>query len=42
MSEFDRSLAIVIGINDYQNGIDPLQTAVPNAIAIASYTKTLL
>ena len=35
MSEFDRSLAIVIGINDYQNGIDKLQTAVPNAIAIA-------
>ncbi|MEM9273881.1 MAG: caspase family protein, partial [Cyanobacteria bacterium P01_F01_bin.143] len=35
MSEFDRSLAIVIGINDYQNGIDKLQTAVPDASAIA-------
>ena len=33
MSEFDRSLAVVIGINEYQNGIDALQTAVPDAIA---------
>ena len=35
MSEFNRSLAVVIGINDYQNGIDKLQTAVPDAMAIA-------
>ncbi|MDJ0596764.1 MAG: caspase family protein [Pleurocapsa sp. MO_226.B13] len=33
--EFDRSLAVVIGINDYQNGIDTLQTAIPDAFAIA-------
>ena len=35
MSDFGRDLAVVIGINDYQNGIDPLQTAVPDAVAIA-------
>lgn len=35
MIGFDRSLAVVIGINDYRNGIDPLHTAVPDAIAIA-------
>ncbi|ELS00528.1 Caspase domain-containing protein [Xenococcus sp. PCC 7305] len=35
MSEFERSLAVVIGINKYQNGIARLQTAVPDAIAIA-------
>ena len=33
--EFDRSFAVVIGINDYQNGIDTLQTAIPDAFAIA-------
>lgn len=33
--EFERNLAVVIGINDYKNGIDALQTAVPDAIAIA-------
>ena len=31
MSEFPRSLAVVIGINNYQNGIDTLQTAVADA-----------
>lgn len=36
MSEFARSLAVVIGINKYQNGIAQLKTAVPDAIAIAS------
>jgi uncharacterized caspase-like protein len=36
MSEFERSLAIVIGINDYQNGIARLKTAVPDAGAIAT------
>ena len=35
MSEFTRSLAVVIGINDYGNGIDPLKTAVNDAEAIA-------
>ena len=39
MSEFDRNLAIVIGINDYQNGIDKLNTAVPDAVAIAFTTN---
>ena len=36
MTEFSRSLAVVIGINEYQNGITRLKTAVPDAIAIAS------
>ncbi|MCU0549452.1 MAG: caspase family protein [Leptolyngbya sp. Prado105] len=31
MAEFSRNLAIVIGINDYRNGIAPLQTAVNDA-----------
>jgi WD40 repeat protein/energy-coupling factor transporter ATP-binding protein EcfA2 len=31
MSEFERSIAIVIGINKYQNGISPLQTAAEDA-----------
>ncbi|MGK7894353.1 MAG: caspase family protein, partial [Xenococcus sp. (in: cyanobacteria)] len=35
MNEFKRNLAVVIGINDYQNGIAPLQTAVRDATAIA-------
>lgn len=39
MSEFDYSLAVVIGINDYQNDIDPLRTAVPDAIAIAEILR---
>ena len=34
MAEFKRSLAIVIGINEYHNGIARLKTAVPDAIAI--------
>ena len=36
MGKFKRSLAVVIGINDYQNGIPRLKTAVPDAVAIAS------
>jgi WD40 repeat protein len=36
MSEFDRSLAVVIGINEYQHGIARLKTAVPDAVAIAT------
>jgi len=35
MAEFARSLAIVIGINQYGNGISMLQTAVNDAKAIA-------
>ncbi len=40
MNEFERSLAVVIGINDYQNGIAPLQTAVPDVIAIAEILQS--
>lgn len=35
MSDFDRSQAIIIGINQYQNGISKLQTAVSDALALA-------
>ena len=35
MSEFSRDLAVVIGINDYQNGIPALQTAQPDADRMA-------
>ena len=35
MKEFQRSLAIVIGINQYQNGIHPLRTAKPDAVKFA-------
>lgn len=41
MNEFSRSLAVVIGINDYQNGISPLQTAVPDGIAIATILQDI-
>ena len=34
MSVFDRNIAIVIGINQYQNGIHPLKTAVPDALPL--------
>ena len=37
MTEFERSLAIVIGINEYNHGIAHLQTAVPDAVAIAKF-----
>ncbi|MEM9088155.1 MAG: caspase family protein [Cyanobacteria bacterium P01_F01_bin.53] len=33
--DFDRSLAVVIGINQYENGIAPLRTAVADAEATA-------
>ncbi len=36
MTEFARSLAVVIGINEYHHGIAQLTTAVPDAIAIAT------
>ena len=39
-SPFDRNIAIVIGINNYQNGINSLKTAVPDAEAIADLLKT--
>lgn len=39
MNGFDRNLAVVIGINDYRNGIAPLHTAVADAIAIAKILK---
>ena len=35
MGEFARSLAIVIGINKYKNGISQFKTAVADAVAIA-------
>ncbi|MFB2834334.1 caspase family protein [Floridanema evergladense] len=34
-TNFDRNIAVVIGINNYQNGIHPLKTAVNDARAIA-------
>jgi len=34
-TNFDRNIAVVIGINDYKNGINPLRTAVNDARAIA-------
>jgi hypothetical protein len=39
MTEFARSLAVVIGINEYQNGIARLKTAVTDAVAIATILK---
>ena len=33
--KFKRNLAVVIGINQYTNGINPLQTAVPDAQKLA-------
>ena len=39
MTEFSRSLAVVIGINEYQNGIARLKTAVPDAVAIATILR---
>jgi hypothetical protein len=49
MSEFQHSYALIIGINDYNNGISALKTAVSDATEIAriletdhDYTVTLL
>jgi hypothetical protein len=39
MAEFSRSIAIVIGINQYQNGIPALKTAVADATAISQVLK---
>ncbi|MUG97284.1 hypothetical protein F7734_35130 [Scytonema sp. UIC 10036] len=33
--EFQRNFAVIIGINDYSNGIPPLETAVPDACELA-------
>ncbi|KAF3887670.1 MULTISPECIES: nSTAND1 domain-containing NTPase [Nostocales] len=33
--EFQRNFAVIIGINDYSNGIPPLETAVPDARELA-------
>jgi hypothetical protein len=35
-SEFNLNFAVVIGINDYHNGISPLGTAKQDAEAIAA------
>ena len=37
--EFKRSLTIVLGINDYQNGISPLRTATNDAKELARILK---
>ncbi len=37
--EFKRSLAVVIGINQYQRGIHPLKTAKPDAVKFAQILK---
>ena len=47
MYEFNRNLAVVIGINQYQNGIHPLKTAVADALRLAdifhdNYEYTLI
>ena len=35
MAMFKRNLAVVIGINDYRHGVNPLKTAVPDAERVA-------
>ncbi len=40
MSNFEHSYALVIGINNYKNGISPLKTAVSDATEIASILET--
>ncbi|NEN90224.1 MAG: caspase family protein, partial [Okeania sp. SIO3H1] len=35
-TNFERNIAVVIGINNYQNGINTLKTAVNDAKAIAN------
>ena len=39
MSEFARNLAVVLGINQYDGGIAPLQTATNDATALAQILK---
>ena len=40
MSNFEHSYALVIGINDYSNGISSLKTAVSDATEIARILET--
>jgi WD40 repeat protein len=40
MSNFEHSYALVIGINNYKNGISPLKTAVSDATEIARILET--
>ena len=40
MSEFARSLAVVVGINSYSNSISPLQTAVNDAATFAQLLRS--
>ena len=40
MSDIKRSLAVVIGINQYENGIPPLKTAVNDATELANILET--
>jgi hypothetical protein len=39
-NNFERNLAVVIGINNYQNGIHKLSTAVNDATALADILET--
>jgi hypothetical protein len=34
-NNFNRSFAIILGINNYQNGIPALETADPDALKLA-------
>jgi len=40
MAEFNRNLAVIIGINSYQNGIQPLNTAAQDARKLADILTT--
>ncbi|MFB2976592.1 caspase family protein [Microseira sp. BLCC-F43] len=40
ITNFGTNLAVVIGINNYQNGIHPLKTAVNDAAALADLLET--
>lgn len=39
-TNFDRNIAVIIGIDDYQNGIHPLSTPVNDATVLADLLKT--
>ncbi|MFK0734988.1 MAG: caspase family protein [Gloeotrichia echinulata HAB0833] len=38
-NEFSRNFAVIIGINNYQNSIKELKTAVPDALKLAEIIK---
>ena len=40
MSDFHKNLAIVIGINDYENGIHPLTNAQGDALELADILES--